>query len=72
MPLQGRCAKCGGKLLLTVTEGSIRKYLDIAISICDKYDAAPYIKQRLQLLKIEIDSLFKNDRARQTGLADFM
>jgi hypothetical protein len=37
-----------------------------------EYGVSSYTKQRLQLLKMEIDSLFKNEKARQTGLADFM
>ena len=40
--------------------------------MAEEYGVSAYTQQRLQLLKIEIDSLFKNDKARQTGLADFM
>ena len=71
-PLKETCPKCGGRIILTVHEGSVRKYLDVSIKVAEEYGVSPYTKQRLQLLKIEIDSLFKNDRARQTGLADFM
>ena len=72
VPLSGKCTKCGGKLLLTVSEGTITKYLDISIAISDKYGAADYLKQRLQMLKKDIDSLFTNDLSKQMGLSDFM
>ena len=71
-PLKETCPKCGGRIILTVHEGSVRKYLDVSIKVAEEYGASSYTKQRLQLLKIEINSLFKNDKARQTGLADFM
>ncbi len=72
VPLTGKCTKCGGKLLLTVSEGSVKKYLDISIAISDKYAASDYIKQRLQLLKRYIDSLFTNDLSKQVSLSDYM
>ena len=71
-PLKETCPKCGGRIILTVHEGSVRKYLDVSIKVAEEYGVSGYTKQRLQLLRMEIDSLFKNDKARQTGLADFM
>ncbi len=71
-PLKETCPKCGGRMILTVHEGSVRKYLEVSIKVAEEYDVSSYTKQRLQLLKIEINSLFKNDKAKQTGLADFM
>ena len=71
-PLKESCPKCGGRLILTVHEGSVRKYLEVSIKVAEEYNVSSYTKQRLQLLKIEIESLFKNDKAKQTGLADFM
>lgn len=72
VPLTGVCGKCGGKLLLTVSEGSVRKYLEISIAICEKYGTSDYMKQRLQLLKRYIDSLFTNDLSKQVSLSDYM
>jgi DNA polymerase II large subunit len=72
IPLIGKCTKCGGKLLLTVPEGAIRKYIDISISLSEKYNVSNYLKQRLMLLKREVDSLFVNDLSKQIGLGDFM
>jgi len=58
VPLMGKCPKDGGRLLLTVSKGSIEKYLDMAIQIAKRYELESYMQQRLQLIKEEIDSLF--------------
>jgi DNA polymerase II large subunit len=71
-PLKEVCPKCGGRIILTVHEGSVRKYLEVSIKVANEYGVSSYTKQRLELLKLEIDSLFKNDKAKQMGLADFM
>lgn len=71
-PLKEVCPKCGGRIILTVHEGSVRKYLEVSIKVAEEYGVSSYTKQRLQLLKLEIDSLFKSDKAKQMGLADFM
>jgi len=71
-PLKETCPKCGGRMILTVHEGSVRKYLEVSIKVAEEYGVSSYTQQRLKLLKMEIDSLFKNEKARQTGLADFM
>ena len=58
VPLVGKCTKDGGKLLLTISKGGIEKYLQLAIGTAERYDLDPYIKQRLYLVKEEIDGLF--------------
>jgi DNA polymerase II large subunit len=58
IPLQGKCAKCGGKLLLTISKGGIEKYLDMAINLAERYSLDPYIRQRLALVKEEINGTF--------------
>lgn len=71
-PLMQVCPRCGGRIILTVHEGSVRKYLEVSMKVAKEYGVSSYTQQRLELLKIEIDSLFKNDQSKQTGLADFM
>ena len=71
-PLKEVCPKCGGRMILTVHEGSVRKYLEVSLKVSEEYGVSKYTRQRLELLKLEIDSLFKNDKAKQMGLADFM
>ncbi|MDD2666279.1 MAG: DNA polymerase II large subunit [Methanocellales archaeon] len=71
-PLRGTCPKCGGKVILTVHEGSIRKYLDISLKTAEEYDISNYTKQRLRLIELEINSLFASDKVKQAELVDFM
>ena len=66
-PLTGIC-KCGGKLVFTISEGSITKYMDPAMFLADKYNLPPYLKQTLVLLKDRIESVFGKEEAKQTGL----
>ena len=54
-PLKETCPKCGGRMILTVHEGSVRKYLEVSIKVAEEYGVSSYTKQRLQLLKIEIE-----------------
>lgn len=71
-PLRGTCPRCGGNIVLTVHQGSVRKYLETSLRIADEYDVSHYTKQRLDLLSLEMDSLFESDKVKQKGLADFM
>jgi len=72
VPLVGKCTKCGGRILLTVTKGSVRKYLDISRNMAEKYGLSDYLKQRLMMLDRDIKSLFVNDLSKQASLSDFM
>lgn len=60
VPLAGVCPRDGGKLLLTISKGSIEKYLNVAITLADKYTLDNYIRQRLYLIKNEINDIFVN------------
>ncbi len=71
-PLSGTCSKCGGRIILTVHEGAVKKYLDVSHKIAMEYDVSDYTKQRLKLIDLEIQSLFKSDKSKQMGIVDFM
>jgi DNA polymerase II large subunit len=71
VPLSGKC-KCGGKLILTIAEGSVRKYLDISMSIAGEFGLSDYVHQRLKLVGRHINSVFVSDKARQYSLAEFV
>ncbi|MGC9190958.1 MAG: DNA-directed DNA polymerase II large subunit, partial [Candidatus Micrarchaeia archaeon] len=58
VPLAGKCTRCGGKLVLTISKGGIEKYLTMAITLAQRYNLEPYIQQRLKLIKDEIDNIF--------------
>ncbi len=71
IPLSGKCTKDGGKLLLTISKGGIEKYLEMAINLADRYDLDPYIKQRLKLIKEEIEELFVGESINSNGIKQF-
>ncbi|MDY6931470.1 MAG: DNA polymerase II large subunit [Halobacteriota archaeon] len=71
VPLSGVC-KCGGKLILTVHESSVRKYMEVSLKIAEEFGVSCYVKQRLELLNLEINSLFGSDVSKQMDLSDFM
>ncbi len=70
-PLMGVCHKCGGKILFTISEGSIRKYLEHAIMLADNYGIPAYTKQALQLVKLYIESIFGKETEKQVDLKKF-
>ena len=67
-PLTGKCLACGSRLIFTVTEGAIIKYLEPAISLSDKYNLPPYLKQVLMLTKDRVEGVFGKDKDKQEGL----
>lgn len=71
-PLKGRCPKCGGNVVLTVHEGAVRKYLEVSKEIAEKYGVSSYTRQRIELIDLDIHSLFENHKVKQLGLSDFM
>ncbi|MFH1257387.1 MAG: DNA polymerase II large subunit, partial [Candidatus Micrarchaeota archaeon] len=71
VPLQGKCFKCGGKLLLTVNKGGITKYLELSKSLVERYDLPDYLKQRLMLIEREIKSIFEDEKVKQFSLSDY-
>jgi len=67
-PLTGICLKCHGRIIFTISEGSIIKYLEPALSLADKYDIPLYLKQSLELTKQRIESIFGKETEKQEGL----
>jgi DNA polymerase II large subunit len=72
MPLAGKCTRCGGNIIPTVHEGSVKKYLEVSRAICARYKVSEYTKQRVMVLERAIDSTFGQEKDTQLGLADFM
>jgi len=59
MPLSGVCPKCGeAKLNLTVYPASVSKYFAMASSLVEEYDLSEYLKNRLAVMKHNLESLF--------------
>ena len=67
-PLIGKCTKCGGRIIFTIAEGSVVKYLKPTLSLAEKYNVPPYLKQSLELIKRRIEGVFGKEKERQEGL----
>lgn len=67
-PLIGKCTECSGKIMFTVSEGSVLKYLEPSISLANKYKVSAYLIQSLELTKRRIEDVFGKDPERQEGL----
>jgi len=67
-PLSGVCPFCGGKLIFTIHEGGIKKYLEPALDLANKYNLSPYLKQTLELVKGYIDSIFGKEKEKQENI----
>ena len=72
IPLKGVCARCGGKLILTVHEKSVKKYIEISKRLSERYGVKEYTRQRVAIMEQAIDSLFENGRMKKSKLEDFM
>lgn len=72
IPLIGHCPACGGHIILTIAQGSVRKYLEIAKEMIRTYELSDYLSQRLRLVESEIDSVFISEKAEQKNLFEFV
>ncbi|MBI4451184.1 DNA polymerase II large subunit [Candidatus Woesearchaeota archaeon] len=70
--MMGKCDACGGRLLFTVSEGSVVKYLQPTIDLAKTYAVSHYLKQCIDVLQRRIESIFGKDKEKQTGLGSFM
>ena len=70
MPLTGKC-RCGGNLILSVSKGSVTKYLEISQELVNRYPVSHYLKQRLEIQEYGINSLFESDKSKQSSLDVF-
>ncbi|MDR3290689.1 MAG: DNA polymerase II large subunit [Methanobrevibacter sp.] len=70
IPLTGKC-RCGNNLMLTVSKGSVTKYLEISKDLVNRYPINPYIIQRLEIQELSVKSLFESDKSKQSSLDAF-
>ncbi len=71
-PLNGKCRKCGGKIILTVHKGSVEKYLEITKELIDRFSLDSYLRQRIDVIERSIDSVFEEEEKSQFSLVDFL
>jgi len=71
-PLAGKCTDCGkGRIIFTISEGSVVKYFEPTESLANKYNLSPYLKQTIALLKQRIEGVFGKEKEKQTGLGSW-
>ncbi len=79
VPLQGVCIRrkpdgkiCGNKLTMTVHEGGVKKYLEVAKAVAEKYNVPKYTHQRIILSEKAMKSTFENDKVKKITLEEFI
>ncbi len=70
-PLIGRCEECGGKIIFTISQGSIVKYLEPSLELASKYGVNAYLSQSLELLKRRVEGVFGREKEKQIGLGEW-
>ncbi len=71
-PVVGRCTACGGgKVIFTISEGSVVKYLTPAESLVEKYELDLYLKQTIDLTRRRVEEVFGRDPEKQLGLGEW-
>lgn len=71
-PLSGKCNTCTrGKILFTINEGGIVKYLEPMVSLVTKYEVPPYLRQTVELLQQRVEGVFGREKEKQSGLGDW-
>lgn len=67
-PLAGKCTACGGKIIFTISEGSIVKYMEAALNLARTYNVSPYLLENLEIVQLDIESIFGKDKDKQLKL----
>ena len=65
----GVCTKCGGKVIFTISEGSIMKYVEPALNLANNFKIPDYTKQGLELAKVYIESIFGKASDKQVEIS---
>ena len=58
--------------MLTVSEGAVRKYIQITEDIMSEFGIDDYTKHRVGWMSSSVDSLFNNDKVTVMTLEDFI
>jgi DNA polymerase II large subunit len=72
-PILGKCTECpAGKLIFTISEGSVVKYLGHSLRLAREYNFSPYLKQTIDMLQLNVEDIFGREKEKQAGLGDFI
>jgi DNA polymerase II large subunit len=72
VPLVGKCRRCSGKLVLTVSHKGVEKYLNVTKDLIDECRLDDYLRQRVRILEASISSVFENEGVKQVSLGEFL
>ncbi len=67
-PLIGKCSNCGGRIIFTISEGSIIKYLEKALFLARNYEVSNYLIECLELVEKDIQGMFGKESEKQEAL----
>jgi DNA polymerase II large subunit len=70
-PLKGKCLTCDGKIIFTISEGSVIKYFEATQKLAEEYDVSPYLKQSIMLLQKRLEGIFGKEKEKQIKLGDW-
>ena len=65
-------SRCGGNLILTVSQGAVRKYLGVINHVIDNFGIDPYTQQYVDWMADSVESVFQNDKVTVYTLDDFL
>jgi len=67
-PMVGKCTYCGGRLIFTIAEGSVLKYMQLALGLARTYNVDNYLLESLELTERYIQSIFGKEKDKQEAL----
>ena len=68
-PLVGKCTKCGGKIMFTVSHGSVIKYMQASLDLAKKFNVSSYLLECLELTERDIAAIFGKEKEKQEHLS---
>lgn len=72
IPVKGVCVYCGGELLPSVSQASVKKYLKMAEYLKERFGFDEYLRERIGLLVNDIKSTFPEGESLQSSLTEFL
>ncbi len=72
-PIAGHCThgKCFGKIVFTISQGSIVKYLEPSLKLAEQFKISSYLQETLDITKMRVESIFGKTPEKQEGLVKF-
>ncbi|MCH7567838.1 MAG: DNA polymerase II large subunit [Nanoarchaeota archaeon] len=67
--LRGKCTKCGGKIIFTISEGSIIKYMQAALDLAKTFGVSSYLLECLELTRKDIEGIFGREKEKQESIS---